>query len=90
MSQPPYQKIWKSLGFEESDWEDGGSDRLVDAICAWGDADTIKEKLQKYEDAGATDLVIYPCNKDEDYDGESAMSLNWSWETFEALAPAGS
>ena len=88
MSQPPYQKIWKSLGFEESDWSNGGSDRLVDAICAWGDADTIKEKLRKYVDAGATDLVIYPCNKDEDYDGESAMSLNWSWETYEALAPA--
>jgi len=88
MSQPPYQKVWKSLGFEESDWEEGGSDRLVDAICAWGDAGMIREKLQKYVDAGATDIVIYPCNKDEDYDGESAMSLNWSWETFEALAPA--
>ncbi len=88
MSQPPYQKIWTSLGFNESDWINGGSDRLIDSICAWGDADTIKSKLQKYVDVGATDIVIYPCNKDEDYDPESAMSVNWSWETFEALAPA--
>ena len=88
MSQLPYQKIWSSLGYEESDWTNGGSDRLIDAICAWGDADMIREKLQPFADAGATQVVIYPCNKDEDYDSDSPMSVNWSWETFEALAPS--
>ena len=89
ISRPPYHKVWASVGFNESDWKDGGSDRLIDAICAWGDAETIKKKLQIYVDAGATQIVVYPCNKDEDYDPENAMSLIWNWDLYEALAPNG-
>ncbi|MFM1790188.1 MAG: hypothetical protein RLZZ526_515, partial [Actinomycetota bacterium] len=33
---PNYFNNLKRLGFDESDWADGGSDRLVDAIVAWG------------------------------------------------------
>lgn len=87
ISRPPYHKVWSSVGFDESDWKDGGSDRLIDAICAWGDAETIKKKLQDFVDAGATQIVIYPCNKEENYDSESAMSLIWNWDLYEALAP---
>ena len=87
ISRPPYHKVWASVGFDESDWENGGSDRLVDAICAWGDAATIKKKLQGFVDAGATQIVVYPCNEDEDYDPENAMSLIWNWDLYEALAP---
>ena len=90
ISRPPYHKVWSSVGFDESDWAEGGSDRLIDAICAWGDAATIKAKLQTFVDAGATQIVVYPCNKDEDYDPENAMSLIWNWELYEALAPAKS
>ena len=89
ISRPPYHKVWASVGFNESDWKDGGSDRLIDAICAWGDAETIKKKLQIYVDAGATQIVVYPCNEEEDYDPENAMSLIWNWDLYEALAPNG-
>jgi len=88
LAQPPYHKVWSSVGFDENDWKDGGSDRLIDAICAWGDAATIKSKLQKYVDAGATQIVVYPCNEGEDYNPEDAMSLLWNWELYEALSPA--
>ncbi|MEA2170493.1 MAG: hypothetical protein QOF76_3793 [Solirubrobacteraceae bacterium] len=40
-------------GFDESDLADGGSDRLVDAIVAWGDDDVIAKRLQEHRDAGA-------------------------------------
>ena len=87
MAQPPYQKIWARLGFNEKDWIEG-SDRLIDAICAWGDADTLKAKLDAYYDAGATHVVLYPCNPTEEYSPDSAVSKQWEWELLEALAPA--
>lgn len=86
IERPPYQKVWSTVGFDEEDWKNGGSDDLVDAICAWGDAKTIKEKLQKFVEAGATQIVVYPCNPDEEYNSDSAMSVKWNWPLYEALA----
>ena len=39
---PNYLNNWRRLGFGEEDFADGGSDRLVDAITAWGDEQAIK------------------------------------------------
>lgn len=87
MAQPPYHKIWAALGFNEKDWTEG-SDRLIDAICVWGDAETLKSKLEAYYDAGATHVVLYPCNPTEDYSPDTAVSKQWEWKLLEALAPA--
>ena len=32
-----YTRCWRRLGFDDADLADGGSDRLVDALVAWGD-----------------------------------------------------
>ena len=88
ISLPAYHAAWERAGFEESDWATGGSDRLIDAICAWGDVDTLKRKLDDFVAAGATHLVLYPCNPGETYVPESAYSKQWHWELLEALAPA--
>ena len=64
-------------------------DRLIDVICAWGDADTLRQKLDKYFEAGATHVVLYPCNPDESYSVESPVSKNWNWPLLEAMAPRG-
>lgn len=87
LSLPPYHEAWGRLGFEERDWSGGGSDRLIDAICVWGDAPEIRRKLAAFEAAGATHMVIYPCNPDETYSPTSAVSKNWNWPLLEALAP---
>ncbi|MBK6657784.1 MAG: LLM class flavin-dependent oxidoreductase [Proteobacteria bacterium] len=87
LSLPPYHEAWGRLGFEPADWSNGGSDRLIDAICAWGDAATIRARLTKYYAAGASHVVLYPCNPDEDYSPGSAMSTHWHWPLLEALAP---
>jgi probable F420-dependent oxidoreductase len=86
MSLPPYRRVWASLGFDEQDWAEG-SDRLIDTICAWGDVETLKAKLDGYFDAGATHVALYPCNPDEDYRPDSAVSRHWHWQLLEALAP---
>lgn len=87
LSLPAYHQVWGGLGFEESDWTEG-SDRLIDAVCAWGDAATLQAKLDAYYEAGASHIALYPCNPDEDYRPDSAVSKHWHWELLEALAPA--
>ncbi len=38
---PNYTNSWREDGFGDADFADGGSDRLVDALIAWGNADAI-------------------------------------------------
>jgi probable F420-dependent oxidoreductase len=45
-------------GFGEDDLRDGGSDRLVDAIVAWGDEGAIRARLDAHRAAGADHVCI--------------------------------
>lgn len=57
---PNYRAAWAEQGFEEADWEKPGSDRLVDAMVAWGDADTLRGRLGEMLAAGADHVAIIP------------------------------
>ena len=61
---PNYQNNLKWLGFAESDFAGGGSDRLVDAIVAWGDEERIRRRIQAHFDAGADHVCIQPLHPD--------------------------
>ncbi|MGW7573205.1 TIGR03620 family F420-dependent LLM class oxidoreductase [Streptomyces sp. NPDC054765] len=50
----------RRLGFGDDDFKNGGSDRLVDAIVAWGDVDAIRRRVQEHGDAGADHVAIQP------------------------------
>jgi probable F420-dependent oxidoreductase len=50
--------LW--LGFEEADFANDGSDRLVEAIVAWGDVDAICARVREHLDAGADHVCIQP------------------------------
>lgn len=62
---PNYTNNWLRLGFTESDLADGGSDRLVDALVAWGDADAIRERIAAHWDAGADQVALQVLNTDK-------------------------
>jgi probable F420-dependent oxidoreductase len=55
---PNYRNNLEWLGFEDRDVDDGGSDRLVDAIVAWGDEKVIADRIQAHRDAGADHVCI--------------------------------
>jgi probable F420-dependent oxidoreductase len=76
---PNYQRNLKWLGFTDADLADGGSDRLVDAIVAWGDAETIARRIQAHHDSGADHVCIQPLRAD----GQPGPDLR----ALEALAP---
>lgn len=55
---PNYRNNLLTLGFTEKDFEDGGSDRLVDAIVAWGDAESIQKRIEEHWQNGADHVAI--------------------------------
>ena len=55
---PNYTNNWKRLGFTDADLADGGSDRFVDAVVAWGDDDAIKSRVEQHLAAGAGHVCI--------------------------------
>ncbi len=57
---PNYQAAWAEQGFEAADWERPGSDRLVDAMVAWGDADALRARLGEVLAAGADHVALIP------------------------------
>jgi probable F420-dependent oxidoreductase len=53
-----YANNLRRLGFSEDDLANGGSDRLVDAIVAWGDLDTVAARVRAHLDAGADHVSV--------------------------------
>jgi probable F420-dependent oxidoreductase len=78
---PNYRNNLKWLGFEDADFENGCSDRLVDTIVAWGDEKAIVARIQEHWDAGADHVCIQPLRAD----GNPGPDLR----LLDALAPAG-
>jgi len=58
LGQPNYVNSWLRLGFDDADVRDGGSDRLVDTLVAWGDPDHVAARLHEHLDAGADHVCI--------------------------------
>lgn len=52
------------LGWSEDDIGGGGSDKLVDAIVAWGDAEAIRARVQEHLEAGADHVSVQPLAED--------------------------
>ena len=58
LTLPNYTNNFLRLGFDESDFKDGGSNRLIDAIVAWGDPDAIRNRIRAHRSAGADHVCI--------------------------------
>ena len=74
---PNYVNNLKHLGYTDQDISGGGSDRLVDAIVAWGNEADIAKRVTEHIDAGADHVLLQPLG-----------SLDEAVRQLEALAPA--
>lgn len=77
-SLPNYTNNLRDFGFGDDDFTDAGSDRLVDAIVAWGDDDAIAARVTGMRDAGADHVCVQVIRPDEDVPRDD----------WRALAPA--
>jgi probable F420-dependent oxidoreductase len=73
MVLPNYRNNWLREGFSESDLADGGSDRFIDAMVLWGEAETIKKGLRAHFTAGATHVCLQPVHDDGDFAARDRM-----------------
>jgi probable F420-dependent oxidoreductase len=55
---PNYVNNLRALGYGDADFADGGSERLVDAIVAWGNEQAIAGRVREHLDAGADHVAI--------------------------------
>ena len=75
---PNYVNNWLRLGFTRDDFADGGSDRLVDALVAWGDVEAIRERVAAHIAAGADHVCLQALS-------ENPVSV--PYDQWRALAP---
>jgi probable F420-dependent oxidoreductase len=64
MPLPNYRNNWLRLGFSEEDLADGGSNRFLDAMVAWGEKSVIQQRIQAHFDAGASHVCIQALHPD--------------------------
>jgi probable F420-dependent oxidoreductase len=67
-----YRTNWQLLGFSDQDLANGGSDRFLDAMVAWGNEAVIRQRIQAQFDAGASHVCIQPLHPD----GQSLPDLD--------------
>lgn len=59
-----YTANLRRLGFGDADLEGAGSDRLVDAIVAWGDEERVGERIRAHLAAGADHVCVQVLGED--------------------------
>jgi probable F420-dependent oxidoreductase len=63
---PNYTNNLREFGYGDDDFANQGSDRLVDAIVAWGDIDAVVRRAQAMHDAGADHVCIQVIRPDNE------------------------
>ena len=69
-----YHREWRQLGFEDRDFENGGSDRLIDTLVGWGDEAALGDRLEAYCRAAADRVIAMPFDAGR-ADGRESLSL---------------
>ena len=58
LGMPNYTNNLRRHGYTDDDLSGTGSDRLIDSVFAWGDAETIAARVREHLDAGADHVAI--------------------------------
>lgn len=67
LTLPNYANNLRSLGFEDDDLADGGSNRLVDAVVARGDLDAVAGRIHEHFEAGADHVAIQVLSRESGF-----------------------
>ncbi len=55
---PNYVNNWRRLGFDDGDFADGGSERLIDRILVWGSPGDAANRVREHVAAGADEVAL--------------------------------
>jgi probable F420-dependent oxidoreductase len=70
-----YTSNWLRNGFTEDDLADGGSDRLVDSLIAWGSPEQVAKRLREHVDAGADHVAVQVLTREPGHDAGAFRAL---------------
>ncbi|CAO5158146.1 Luciferase-like domain-containing protein [Frankia sp. AiPs1] len=82
---PNYVRSLRTLGFDEDDFADNGSERLIDALYAWGTVEQIAKRVAEHHAAGADHVAVQVIFADTDVRNRTGRPARAQWR---ALAPA--
>ncbi len=66
LEQPNYADNLRWLGFDDADFGPPASDRLVDALVAWGGEDAVAARVREHLEAGADHVCVQPIGREGD------------------------
>lgn len=61
---PNYTNNFLRLGFQETDFSNGGSDHLIDSVFAWGDLKAVLSRIHEHHSAGADHVCLQVLTED--------------------------
>jgi len=64
LTLPNYVNSWRRAGFGDADFAGDLSDRLIDALIAWGDEEALYQRIRALWAAGADHVCIQPMPAD--------------------------
>ena len=76
---PTFAGNLRRLGFPDVEFADAGSDRLIDALVAWGDVEVVRRRVKEHLDAGADHVALQVLTADP-----AALPLR-EWRELSAL-----
>jgi probable F420-dependent oxidoreductase len=83
---PTYRRNLQRIGFSEDDLVPGGSDRLIDALVAWGTLDDLARRVRDHLDAGADHVAVHVLT-DPDKPPRDGLPRQ-EWRELASLLPA--
>jgi len=81
LALPNYCNNWRRLGFTDADFAGDGSNRLLDAMVAWGKEADIRKVVEAHYAAGADEVCLQPL--------DAAGGVAPDARALEAFAPGG-
>ena len=78
LALPNYANNLRALGFDD-DLADGGSDRLIDAVVAWGTAEGVVERIRQHHEAGADHVCVQILSPEEGFPMAPYRDLWRAW-----------
>jgi len=58
LALPNYAENLRALGYTDEDMAGGGTDRLIDAVVAWGSVEAVADRVRSHLDAGADHVCV--------------------------------
>ena len=82
LTLPNYTNNFLRLGFSEADFANRGSDRLIDAVIAWGDLKAVLSRIEEHRSVGADHVCVQVLTE-----GQQDFPLSESRTIAAALQP---